>query len=100
MLALDCRILETLAFLLQTAVVTRALFLMPFEGKRKYVRLKSQLRQNPRARLRFFVRFLLSWWVIAAVTMLSIALGSDTPAQLRLVQPGMLAAPLAGAWLV
>src|SRR5690242_20279066 len=93
------RPLETLAILLQTAVVTRAVFLMPFEGRRKYQRLNADLRANPRSRVRFFVRFLVTWWATAAVVLASIALGSDTPAQLRLVAPGVFALPIVAAWI-
>lgn len=93
------RRLETLAFLLQTAVVTRALFLMPFEGRRKYRRLLAELERDPHGRVRFFRRFLVSWWSVAAVVVASVALGSDTPANLRLVPPNWTALPLSVVWL-
>lgn len=61
----------TLAFLLQTAVVTRALFLMPFEGKRRYQKLKADVARDALARARFFRRFIVTWWVVALAVLIS-----------------------------
>lgn len=69
--------MATLAFLLQTAVVARALFLLPFEGRRKYERLAAAVRVDPSARARFFVRFLAHWWLLALAVLASVALSGE-----------------------
>lgn len=65
--------------MVQTAVVTRVLFLVPFDGRRRFEELSAAVRQNPRARVRFFQRFLLVWWATAAAVMLSLLLDGAHP---------------------
>ena len=62
----------TLPFLLQTAVVTRALFLLPFEGRRKYARLVEAIARDPKARVTFYRRFLLVWWLTSFIVTVSL----------------------------
>lgn len=93
--------MATLAFLLQTAVVTRALFLVPFEGGRRYAALAAAVRVDPAARTRFFLRFLAQWWLTAAVVLASLALASEPLSSLKLAAAhGFAPWGLLGAWIL
>lgn len=65
--------------MVQTAVVTRVLFLVPFDGRRRFEALVAAVRENPRARARFFQRFLLVWWATATAVMVSLLLEDAHP---------------------
>jgi len=65
-------------------VVTRVLFLVPFDGRRRFEALIAAVRESSRARVRFFQRFLLVWWTTAAVVLLSLFLDDAHPRTLGL----------------
>ena len=90
-----------LPFLLQTAVVTRALFLLPLEGKRKYARLVEALQRDPRARTAFYRRFLLVWWITSFIVTLSLfyARAPRGSLMLRPIQAGPAAWAVLGLFL-
>lgn len=87
--------MATFAFVLQTAVVTRVLFLVPFEGRRRFEALTRAVKEDARARVRFFWRFLLVWWSVFAVVLASLYLDGAHPRTI-----GLRKIHGAGPWLL
>jgi membrane protease YdiL (CAAX protease family) len=72
------------AAVLATALVVLLVAVQPIRGRQRYLRLVAELKANPSARLRFYVRGIVSAWVAVGIVALIGALDARGPSSIGL----------------
>jgi membrane protease YdiL (CAAX protease family) len=75
---------ELVAAVLATALVVGLIFVQPFAGRRRYLRLKADLATNPGARLHHYRRGIVGEWLAVALVVVIGLLAGRRPASIGL----------------